>query len=131
MEVANEHKEQLKVCQLPKFHPLSKRDAKLALFRDERRKQISSNKAACLQSNFLQCRKRRSEMLHRDMVDALLFPPKVSSILMICLRCMDSLGGWRWSWSGSLHWMGGSHATVLQLIDKLHRISSLKIFRIK
>jgi hypothetical protein len=56
--------------------------------RDERRKQTNSNRAVYPQSNFLQCRKRRSEMRHRDMADAFFFSRQLH----------------RFSWSPLLAW---------------------------
>jgi hypothetical protein len=83
----------------------SRCDANYKFFRDERRKQTNSNRAACLQNSFSRCKKRRSEMLHRDMADSpLMFPQDFFSYFHNLL--------WLHRWSGwaalvSLSALGG------------------------
>ena len=86
--------------------------------RDGKRKQINSNRVVYPQSNFLQCRKKRSEMQHRDMADTLILFSQDwftdSGIFMVCFGCMDGLVGWRWSCF--LHW--NHYTTVLRSKDR-------------
>jgi hypothetical protein len=67
MEVASEHKEQLKVCCIPFLLAHVWMAADDMVDRDERRKRINSSRADCRRSNFLRCRRRLLEMRRRDM----------------------------------------------------------------
>lgn len=82
MEVASEHKEQLKVCILSIFPG----DVVLILWnRDERKRQINLNKAVCQQSNFSQCKKKPLEM-QRNAMDDMFLEGSFAWALLFSLR---------------------------------------------